>query len=243
MKPRINAAPSASRMSINLPRKTVLSARPTTGMTYSHKERTERYTCDMPTKSNMSKELPIQSFKTQADWAVWLEGHYAASKGLWLRLAKKTSGVESVNYTEALDVALCYGWIDSQKKSYDDATWLQKFTPRSKKSIWSKVNRDRVVRLTESGRMHAAGLAEVAHAQHDGRWDAAYESQRKAAVPDDLQAALDKNKKAKVFFATLKGSNRYAVLFRIYTAKKPETRAKRIAQFIEMLSKGEMLHP
>ena len=190
-----------------------------------------------------SKELPIQLFATQSDWATWLDEHHAESKGVWLRLAKKASGMQSVNYAEALDVALCYGWIDGQKKSYDDATWLQKFTPRGKKSIWSKINREHIARLSAAGRMCAAGQNEVERAKQDGRWDAAYDSQSKATVPEDLQAALDKNKKAQTFFATLKGSNRYAILFRVYTAKKPETRAKRIAQFIEMLAKGETLYP
>ena len=182
-------------------------------------------------------------FETPADWAKWLEQHHAASPGLWVRLAKKDSGVQSTTYAETLDVALCFGWIDSHKKAYDETLWLQKFTPRGPKSIWSKVNVEKVKQLIASGRMKPAGLKAIEAAQKDGRWEAAYESQSKATVPEDLQAALDQNTKAKAFFDGLNSVNRYAILFRVQTAKKAETRAKRIKQFIEMLEKSEKIYP
>lgn len=189
-----------------------------------------------------SAELPILSFDDAAAWAAWLEEQHASSKGVWLKLAKKGSGIPSVNYAEALDVALCYGWIDGQKRSHDASAWLQKFTPRGKRSIWSKVNREKTLALIESGRMRPAGLAEVERARQDGRWEAAYDSQGAAAVPEDLAAALEKSPKAKAFFATLDSANRYAILFRVQTAKKAETRARRIEQFVQMLERGEKIH-
>lgn len=188
-------------------------------------------------------EIPVILFATPKDWEAWLKENQAESKGLWLRLAKKNSGIESVTYAEALDVALCYGWIDGQKKSYDEATFLQKFTPRGAKSIWSKINREKVEALIKARRMKPAGLNAVESAKQDGRWEAAYDSQSKATVPEDFQAALDQNEKAQAFFATLKSVNRYAILFRIQTARKAETREKRIRQFIEMLEKHETIHP
>ncbi|HXF26808.1 MAG TPA: YdeI/OmpD-associated family protein [Bryobacteraceae bacterium] len=148
-----------------------------------------------------------------------------------------------MSYAEALEVALCYGWIDGQKKGESENAWLQKFTPRAKKSIWSKINREKALALIESGKMKTAGLNALEHAKKDGSWEAAYDSQSGAAVPADLQAALDKNARAKAFFVTLDSHNRYAVLFRIQTAKKAETRAKRIQKFVEMLEKHEKLHP
>ena len=162
--------------------------------------------------------------------------------GVWLKLSKKDSGIPSITYEEALDAALCYGWIDGQKKGFDDQYWLQKFTPRGPKSIWSKINTEKAERLIASGEMKSAGLKAVEAAKKDGRWDAAYEGQKTITGPEDFQAALDKNKKAKTFFATLNGVNRYAVLFRIHNAKKPETRVKRIQQFVEMLERGEKIH-
>ena len=187
-------------------------------------------------------EIPVILFATPKDWETWLKENQAESKGLWLRLAKKNSSIESVTYAEALDVALCYGWIDGQKKSYDEATFLQKFTPRGAKSIWSKINREKVEALIKARRMKPAGLNAVESAKQDGRWEAAYDSQSKATVPEDFQAALDQNEKAQAFFATLKSVNRYAILFRIQTARKAETREKRIRQFIEMLEKHETIH-
>ncbi|MFD3165160.1 YdeI family protein [Herpetosiphon sp. NSE202] len=184
-------------------------------------------------------ELPTLSFADQAEWRAWLATEHATSAGIWLKMAKKATGIASINYAQALDEALCYGWIDGQKKSFDEQYWLQKFTPRGKKSIWSKVNRDHIERLTAAGLMHAAGDAEVERAKADGRWDAAYDSPKNATVPDDFQAALDASPTAANFFATLKQANRYSFLFRIQTAKKPETRAKRIHDFVAMLERGE----
>ena len=187
-------------------------------------------------------ELPVRLFKNAAAWEAWLIKHHADSTGLWLRIGKVSSTVKTVSYAEALDVALCYGWIDGQKKTFDDSTWLQKFTPRGKRSIWSKINREKVQRLIESGRMQPAGLNAIQRAKANGEWDSAYDSHRTAAVPDDLQRALDARPKAKAFFATLNSANRYAILFRIQTAKKAETRAKKIEQFIDMLERHEVIH-
>ena len=187
--------------------------------------------------------LPILPFASPAAWEAWLAEHHKVSKGLWLKLAKKESGVETVTYREALDVALCYGWIDGQKGSLDETFWLQKFTPRGPKSKWSKVNRGHVERLAAAGRMQPAGLAAVDAAKADGRWEAAYDSPKNVTVPDDLRAALDKNPTAAAFFAALNGANRYAILYRVHDAKRPETRAKRIAEFIAMLARGETLYP
>lgn len=172
----------------------------------------------------------------------WLKKNHDRSTGVWLRLAKKTSGLTSISRNEALDVALCYGWIDGQARSEGDTTWLQKFTPRTKRSIWSKKNRENVERLINSGEMHSSGLAEIERAKSDGRWDAAYDSPRTMAVPDDLRQALEKNKKATKSFETLDSRNRYAILFRILNAKRPETRARRIKEFVEMLARGDKLH-
>lgn len=190
-----------------------------------------------------SAELPIILFEHQQAWSEWLDHHHSESPGVWLRLAKKNADIRSLSYAEALDVALCYGWIDSQKKSYDQASWLQKFSPRGAKSLWSKINRDKVAVLTEAGRMKPAGVTAVERAKADGRWAAAYDSQRNATVPEDLRAELDRNPAARAFFTTLDGANRYSVLFRIQTAKKPETRAKRIAALVAMLAKNEKFHP
>lgn len=188
-------------------------------------------------------ELPILLFEHPRAWAEWLEAHHADAPGVWLRLAKKNAALRSISYAEALDEALCYGWIDSQKKGHDEHSWLQKFTPRGPRSIWSKINREKVQALTGAGRMRPAGLLAVRRAQEDGRWDAAYDSQKSATVPDDFQAELDRSPEAAAFFATLNGANRYAVLFRIQTAKKPETRAKRIATLVAMLERKEKIHP
>ncbi len=187
-------------------------------------------------------ELPIILFDDQAAWAEWLDEHHADSPGVWLRVAKKGAPYASVSYAEALDEALCYGWIDSQKKTFDQHSFLQKFGPRGARSIWSKVNRQKVHALTEAGRMKPAGIQAVESAKAGGRWDAAYDPASTATVPDDLQAALDANPRAKDCFATLNGANRYAVLFRVQTAKKPETRAKRIATLVEMLERNEKIH-
>jgi uncharacterized protein YdeI (YjbR/CyaY-like superfamily) len=188
-------------------------------------------------------ELPTIPFENKKKWTDWLAKQHDKSAGVWLKLAKKDSGILSVTYDEALDVALCYGWIDGQKKGFDDQYWLQKFTPRGPKSIWSKINTEKAERLIASGEMKPAGLKAIEAARQDGRWEAAYSSQKNISVPEDLQAVLDKNRKAKAFFMTLNSANRYAILFRITTAKKPETRLRRIQQFVEMLEKGEKLYP
>lgn len=187
-------------------------------------------------------ELEVLSFATKAAWTRWLDKNHATSAGLWILFAKKASGITSVSYAEALDVALCYGWIDSQKKAHDATTFLQKFTPRGAKSIWSRINREKAVALTESGMMMPAGAAEMDRARKDGRWDAAYEPQARALVPPDLQAALDANQRAAKFFATLTSQNRYAILFRLHSAKRAETRARRIKEFVVMLARHETFH-
>ena len=187
-------------------------------------------------------ELPILPFANKKKWTDWLAKQHDKSAGVWLQIAKKDSGIPSINYEEALDVALCYGWIDGQKKAFDDQYWLQKFTPRGPKSIWSKINTEKVERLIASGDMKAAGLKAIELAKQDGRWDAAYASQKNISVPADFQAALQQNTQAKAFFATLNSVNRYAILFRIHNAKKPETRARKIREFVEMLERGEKIH-
>ena len=186
-----------------------------------------------------STELPTLPFESKNKFAEWLVKNHGKSAGAWLKLAKKATGIPSVTYQEALDVALCYGWIDGQKGSFDDKYFLQKFTPRRPKSIWSKINVEKVERLIASGEMKPAGLKAVEAAKQDGRWAAAYASQKNIVVPEDFQSALNKNKKAKAFFETLTGSRRYSFLFRIETAKKAETREKRIRLFVEMLERGE----
>jgi uncharacterized protein YdeI (YjbR/CyaY-like superfamily) len=183
------------------------------------------------------------SFVAEGAWEEWLRANHTLSAGLWLKIAKKNAGIETVSYAGALEVALCYGWIDGQKASAEDGFWLQKFTPRGKRSRWSKLNCDRVAVLTEAGRMQPAGQAEVDRAIKDGRWDAAYDSPRNAKVPDDFQTALAANPEAEAFFATLDGANRYAVLYRIQEAKKPETRSRRIERLIAMLNDHVKIHP
>jgi uncharacterized protein YdeI (YjbR/CyaY-like superfamily) len=187
-------------------------------------------------------EIPILLFASQKKWADWLAKRHDKSTGVWLKIAKKDSGIASVTYDEALESALCYGWIDGQKKGFDDKYWLQKFTPRGPKSIWSKINTEKVEKLIKSGDMQPAGLKVIEAAKNDGRWDAAYASQKNISVPEDFQVALNKSNKAKDFFATLKSAERYSFLFRIQTAKKAETRAKRIQQFVEMLERNEKFH-
>jgi len=188
-------------------------------------------------------DIPVLSFENQQRWEAWLEARYADTKGVWLKIAKKDTNIPSVSYSDALDCALCYGWIDGQKAAYDEQYWLQKFTPRGAKSIWSKVNCDRVEALIVANRMQPAGMQQIERAKADGRWDAAYEAQSKITVPPDLQRELDNNQKAQDFFNMLDSANRYAILFRIHTAKKPETRATRIQKFVEMLENGQKIHP
>ena len=186
---------------------------------------------------------PTLHFDDAAAWERWLKKEHARATGVWMRIAKKGAEQTSVNYPEALEVALCYGWIDALKRNDGPHHWVQRFTPRSARSIWSKINRDKALALVAAGRMRAAGQNEIERAKADGRWAAAYDGGRAATVPPDLQAAFDANPKAQTFFAALDSTNRYAVLFRLQTAKKPETRERRLRQFVEMLARGEKLHP
>lgn len=187
--------------------------------------------------------LPIIHFGTQQEWEDWLAQNHAEAKGVWLQFAKKDSGIPSINYQQAVEGALCYGWIDGQSKSFDDSYWLQRFTPRKPKSNWSRINREKVDALAAAGRMQPAGLKQVELAKADGRWEAAYDSPSKMNVPEDFQAELDKNPAAQEFFNTLNSANRYAVLYRIQTAKKPATRAERIRKLVEMLARNEKIYP
>ena len=189
------------------------------------------------------RDLPVIAFKSQQAWDAWLTAQPVQSKGLWLKLAKKSSGIASVSKPEAIDTALCHGWIDGQLDSFDDDYWLIRFTPRQSTSKWSEKNRVRSLQLVELKRMRPAGLNEIERAKKDGRWDAAYAPQSTAQVPDDLHAALAKNKKAKAFFATLDSTNRFAILYRIHGAKKAETRAARIEKFVTMLIEGKTIYP
>ncbi|MDB5298243.1 MAG: hypothetical protein JWO31_4226 [Phycisphaerales bacterium] len=187
--------------------------------------------------------FPVMSFASRAAWEAWLGRNHDGSPGVWIKFAKKGSGLPSVNYAEALDVALCLGWIGGQVKGLDGSHDLHRFTPRTPRSKWSKVNCGKVARLLEAGRMRPAGLRQVDAAKADGRWDAAYDPPSRATVPDDLRAALDANGKAKEFFGTLDSRNRYAVVYRVHDAKRPETRARRIGTFVAMLARGEKVHP
>jgi uncharacterized protein YdeI (YjbR/CyaY-like superfamily) len=185
----------------------------------------------------------VVPFPTVADWQAWLDEHHDARTGVWLKLAKKASGIESVTYAQAVEVALCYGWIDGQKKSFDDTWWTQRFTPRRKGSKWSKINTGKVTELIDAGLMRPSGLREVEAAKADGRWDAAYAGPRTATVPDDLAAALAAKPRAKAAFEAANGANRYAILHRVQDAKKPETRARRIEKLVAMLDEGKVLYP
>lgn len=189
-----------------------------------------------------SDELPVLPFASPAAWEAWLEREHGRASGVWLKLAKKDSGIATVTYAQALDVALCFGWIDGQRRGFDASWFLQRFTPRTTRSRWSRINTEHVARLIADGRMRPAGLAQVEAARADGRWERAYHGQRTAAVPPDLQAALDANPRAAAFFATLRGANRYAILYRVQDAKRPATRARRIERFVAMLARGETLH-
>jgi uncharacterized protein YdeI (YjbR/CyaY-like superfamily) len=190
-----------------------------------------------------SADLPLLRCADKAEWTDWLGRHHDSSAGVWLVIAKGDARDSSLTYLEAVEAALCYGWIDGQKRSHTSSSWLQRFTRRGKRSIWSKINREKAEALIESRAMKPPGLAEVERAQQDGRWEAAYESQSRAAVPDDFQAALDRSPKAKDFWSALDSGNRYAMLFRIHTVKRAETRAKKIEQFVAMLERHEKIHP
>jgi uncharacterized protein YdeI (YjbR/CyaY-like superfamily) len=192
---------------------------------------------------NRKQDLPIIAFASPAAWEAWLAEQHETSSGLWLKIAKKDAGVETVSYAEALEVALCYGWIDGQKDTFDGDYWLQRFTPRTPRSTWSKINREKAEQLLTQGRMQPAGLRAVEQAKADGRWDAAYDGQRAAGIPDDLRHALEQNPKAAEFFASLDSANRYAILYRLQEAKKPETRARRLERYVAMLNEQQKIHP
>ena len=187
-------------------------------------------------------DLPVIPFESEAAWEQWLEEHLNDEAGLWLKLAKKGSGHASITYAEALTIALCFGWIDGQKKKFDESFWLQRFTPRRKKSVWSQRNREQAITLIEAGRMRESGLREVERAKADGRWENAYAPQSEATVPDDLQAALDQNEAAKTFFETLNKTNRFAILSQIGSAKREATRQRRIDKFVTMLAANKKLY-
>jgi uncharacterized protein YdeI (YjbR/CyaY-like superfamily) len=188
-------------------------------------------------------DLPVLAFESAQAWRDWLAAHHQTSSGLWLKIAKQGAGTPTVSYAEAIDVALCHGWIDGQKGKLDDEYWLQRFTPRKPRSRWSKINREKAERLIAESRMQPAGLSEVEAARADGRWDAAYEGQAAAAVPPDLARELDRHPVAKEFFATLNSVNRYAILYRIQDAKRPQTRANRIAKYVAMLNEHQTIYP
>jgi uncharacterized protein YdeI (YjbR/CyaY-like superfamily) len=189
------------------------------------------------------RDLPVLFFESSEKWAAWLDTNHDGSAGVWLKIAKRSAAEESVSYADALDVALCYGWIDGQKGKLDDDYWLQRFTPRRPRSKWSKINSTKATALIASGQMKASGLREIEKAKADGRWDAAYEGQRSATVPADLQRELDANKDAREFFERLSSVNRYAILYRIQDAKKPETRQRRIDKYVQMLKERKTIHP
>ena len=186
--------------------------------------------------------IPIIEFKTSETFETWLEKNHNTSNGLWLKIFKKDSGEKTISYAEALDVALCYGWIDGQKQAYDEQAWLQKFCPRRAKSIWSKINIGHAERLINEGRMRSAGLKAIEKAKEDGSWEKAYDSQSKMTIPEDFLKELSKNKKAEAFFTGLNKTNLFSIGFRLQTAKKQETREKRMKEIIEMLAKGEKFH-
>jgi uncharacterized protein YdeI (YjbR/CyaY-like superfamily) len=188
-------------------------------------------------------DLPIIQFASRDAWGAWLEGQHATSDGLWLKFARKYSGLETVTYDQAVEIALCYGWIDGQVRSFDEDYYLQRFTPRRPRSKWSKINRQKATKLIERGEMKPAGLREVERAKADGRWDAAYDAPSTATVPEDLKRALGKNEIAREFFATLDRRNRYTILYQIQDAKRPETRARRIAKYVAMLAEREKPYP
>ena len=194
-------------------------------------------------KTTSSPDLPTLRFATPRAFANWLAKNHATSRGLRIKFAKKASGIASITYAEALEAALCWGWIDGQTRRIDDAWYVQKFTPRGARSIWSKINCAKATALIAAGTMKPAGRAEVERARQDGRWTRAYDSPSRATVSDDLAAALARNARASAFFAGLDSQNRYAILHRVQTAKKPETRARRIATFVRMLGRREKLHP
>ena len=192
--------------------------------------------------SSTDDGLPRIPFPSGAAWEEWLEDNHAVSEGVWIKMAKRDAGIESVRYPEVLETALCFGWIDGRREALDESYFLQRFTPRRSRSKWSRINREKGERLIADGRMRPAGFAEVERARADGRWEAAYEGQKSSTVPDDLQRELDAHPMAKAFFAELNSQNRYAILYRLHEAKRPETRARRLAKFVAMLEAGETIH-
>lgn len=196
-----------------------------------------------PTKKSSAPDLATLPFATPRDFEKWLAGNHATSRGLWIRIAKNASGIASVKYPEALEVALCWGWIDGQSRRIDETWYVQKFTPRGARSTWSKINCAKATALIAAGKMKPPGLTEIERAKQDGRWARAYDSPSRATVPDDLAAALARNARASAFFAGLDSRNRYAILHRIQTAKKAETRARRITEFVKMMVRREKLYP
>ncbi len=193
-------------------------------------------------QTHQRDEALILLFESRESWAAWLSDNHRTNKGLWLRLGKKGSPLRSVSYKEALEVALCYGWIDGQKRPESKDAWLQRFLPRSNKSLWSKINREKALELIASEEMKAAGLEAIETAKQNGRWDAAYDSPSKATVPEDFRNALEANPRAREFFETLNRANRYAVLWRIQTVKRADTRARKIQEFVAMLERREKFH-
>lgn len=185
---------------------------------------------------------PVKKFASAKKWEEWLAKNHASSDGVQLHFYKKDTGKQTMTYAEALDVALCFGWIDGQSNTFDAHSWVQNFTPRRKRSIWSKRNREHIARLTKEKRMHASGLAAVAAAKADGRWEQAYDSPKDMKIPKDFLDALKKSKKAYAFFETLNKSNTYAIAWRLQTAKKPETREKRMKLILEMMKEGKKFH-
>lgn len=190
----------------------------------------------------MADDLPEHFFPARSELEAWLGSNHGSSPGIWLKIAKKGSGVESVDYAEALELALCFGWIDSQKRGLDDSFFLQRFTPRRPRGKWSQVNRAKAEELIAAGAMRPAGLAEVEAAKEDGRWEAAYAGQRAATVPEDLRQELDRSPAAREFFDSLDAANRYSILYRLQEAKKPETRERRLRKYVAMLERGEKIH-
>lgn len=188
-----------------------------------------------------NSNLPVLSFENQSEWEKWLAQNHGLTTGIWLRIFKKASKVKTIVYAEALEEALCYGWIDGQLKPYDEQSYLQRFTPRRPRSIWSKRNIENITRLEENGKLKPSGLKEIEAAKADGRWAAAYDSPSEMKIPDDFMTELSKNKEALTFFESLNKTNKYAIGWRLQTAKKPETREKRMKQILEMMAKKEKL--
>lgn len=188
-------------------------------------------------------ELPVMYFKHQQEWENWLSDNHTLSAGVRVKIAKKGAGTNSVTYAEALEIALCYGWIDSRKEAFDDKFWLQRFTPRKPGSIWSKINKEKSEQLIAAGKMKPSGQHAIEQAKANGQWDKAYVPQSSKDIPKDLEEALNKKPKARSFFETLNSVNRYAIIFRISNAKKAETCQRRIEKFLDMLEKGEKIHP